>query len=324
MKDRITVYLQSGPDGYFFFRIVDSVLSRDKGWVYWKAESCPPIERPAVSPAEYSEAMANIRNVATSKKFRKPPMSALSLNFLKEDDGGAALERLKDPTRWKLPEVQVFKEKIASDDLDMEMASTEKEKGQLIEAKASKTWRALRLARRNKMAVLDKVEDWQNVEAIFQDQPDSDEEAEDDQGPKGQRPEDERPIILSGPDGVGRSTLAGMLLERQKDVFGKVIQHTTRQPQEGEVDGQDYHFVDSKTFNMILDGDYFLETRSRDGVEYGTNRKLADALVESGKIPLIILDREVRFSHSSSRRGSANHTRAANLSRTTATRRGSS
>ena len=294
MKERITVYLQAGPDGYFFFRIVDSVLSRDKGWVYWKAESCPTIEKPAVSPEEYSEAMASIRQMATSKKFRKPPMGALTLNFLKEDDGGAALERLKDPTRWKLPDVHVFKEKISSDDLDMEMASTEKEKGELIESKASKTWRALRLARRSKMAVFDNIEDWQNVDAIFQEQPESESEAESDAGPKGESPEDRRPIILSGPDGAGRSSLAGMLLEKQRDVFGKVIQHTTRQPHEGEIEGQDYHFVDSKTFNMILDGDYFLETRSRDGVDYGTNRKLADALVESGKIPLIILDHEVR------------------------------
>ena len=304
MKERITVYLQAGPDGYFFFRIVDSVLSRDKGWVYWKAESCPPIETPAVSPEEYSEAMANIRHVATSKKFKKPPMGALSLNFLREDGGGAGLERLKDPTRWKLPDLQVFKDKISSDDLDMEMASTEKEKGELIESKASKTWRALRLARRNKMAVFDNIEDWQNVEAIFQEQPESEGEGDSDSGPKGERPEDQRPIILSGPDGVGRSSLAGILLEKQKDVFGKVVQHTTRQPQEGEVDGQDYHFVDLKTFNMILDGDYFLETRSRDGVDYGTNRKLADGLVESGKIPLIILDHEVRHGQISSSRTS--------------------
>ncbi len=293
MKERITSYLQGGPDGYFFFRIVDSVLSRDKGLVFWKAESCPTIEKPAVSPTEYSEAMAAVRRLATNKKLRPTPMGSMSLDFLREDDGSAALEQLTDPERWKLPDLQVFKDKIAADDLDMDFANSEKEKAQLVESKASKTWRALRIARRDKLAALDKVDDWQNVEAIFQEQLDSESEAEKDEGPKGGRPEDERPIILVGPTSVGKSTLADMLLERQKGVFGKVIQHTTRSPQEGEVDGQDCHFVDSKTFNTILDGDYFLEFRTREGVDYGTNRKFADALVESGKIPLITLDREV-------------------------------
>ncbi|RYP92263.1 hypothetical protein DL770_001576 [Monosporascus sp. CRB-9-2] len=292
MKERITIYLQAGPDGYFFFRIVDSVLSRDKGWVYWKAESCPPIERPRVSPAEYSEAMAGARRLATNKKLRPTPMGSLSLDFLKEDDGAAALERLKDPARWKLPDLQTFKDKIAGDDLDMDFATTEKEKSELLESKASKTWRALRIARRSRLAAFDKIDDWQNVEAIFQEQPDSEGEVEKDDGPVGGRPEDERPIIVSGPRGVGKSTLTNMLLERQKGVFEKVIQHTTRSPKDGEVDGQDYHFVDSKTFNTIIDGDYFLEFRSRDGFDYGTSRKSAEALVESGKIPLIILDRE--------------------------------
>lgn len=295
MKDRITTYLQAGPDGYFFFRIVDSVLSRDKGWVYWKAESCPTIEKPAVPPTEYSEAMANVRRLATNKRLRPTPMGSMSLDFLKEEDTASALEELKNPARWKLPDLQDFKEKIAADDLDMDFATTEKEKAQLLESKASKTWRALRIARGSRLATFDKIEDWQNVEAIFQEQPDSEEEAEN-EGPKGARPEDERPIVLSGPTSVGKSTLIGMLLERQKGVFGKIIQHTTRSPREGEVNGQHYHFVDSKTFNTILDGDYFLEFRTQDGVDYGTNRKSAEALVESGKIPLIILDREVCFS----------------------------
>ncbi|KAK7751498.1 hypothetical protein SLS62_006583 [Diatrype stigma] len=292
IKERITSYLQAGPDGYFFFRIVDSVLSRDKGWAFWKAESCPTIEKPAVAPAEYSEAMASARRLATNKRLRPTPMGSMSLDFLKGEDSASALERLKDPARWKLPDLQVFKEKIAADDLDMDFANTEKEKGRLIDSKASKTWRALRIARGSRLAAFDKIEDWQNIEAIFQEQPDSEDEAEKDEGPKGRRPEDQRPIVLSGSAGVGRSTLAGMLLDKQNGVFGKVVQHTTRSPQEGEVDGRDYHFVDAKTFNTIRDGDYFLEFRTREEVSYGTSRKAADALAESEKIPLIILDRE--------------------------------
>lgn len=292
MKDRITTYIQAENDGYFFFRVVESVISRDKGWVRWKVESCPPIKRDPITPAVFNEAKAGARRIATNKRLRAVPMGSLSLDFLKEEDTETAMEKLKEPERWKLPELSVFQKKIANDDLDLEFAKSEKEKSELLEAKASKTWRALRIARRSKLAVFDKVDDWQNVDVIFQEQPSPGEEVEGAEE-KGQLPEDRRPVIIAGPSKVGKSALVSMLLERHKGVFGNVIQHTTRAPNDGEVDGQDYHFVDTKTFNTILDGDYFLEFSNRDGVDYGTNRKAAESLEDSGKVPVIQLDREV-------------------------------
>ncbi|KAI1143970.1 THO complex subunit 1 transcription elongation factor-domain-containing protein [Hypoxylon sp. FL0543] len=291
MKDRITTYIQAENDGYFFFRVVESVISRDKNWVRWKVESCPPIKRDPVSPAEFNEAKASAKRMATNKRLRAVPMGSLSLDFLKEEDSETAMEKLKDPERWKLPDLNVFKEKIAKDDLDLDFARTEKEKSEILEAKASKTWRALRIARRSKLAVFDKIDDWQKIDAIFEEQS-NEEEVQGDAAGNGRIPQDRRPIILTGPEKVGKSTLISMLLERHNDVFGKVVRHTTRSPKDGEVEGQDYHFVDSKAFNTILDGDYFLEFSNREGVDYGTNRKAADALAESGKIPVIELDRE--------------------------------
>lgn len=293
MKEKITSYLQAGPDGYFFFRVVESVLSRDKGWVRWKVESCPPIERPAVSPSEFREAMNGARRLATNKRLRPTPMGSLNLQFLQEQDGHAAMEKLRDPARWKLPELNSFEDKIARDDFDLGFAGSEKEKAQILELKASKTWRALRLARRTKLAALDRVDDWQKVDAIFQDQLDDEGEGEEEAGEKGSRPEDSQPIIIVGPRGVGKTSLIEMLIKNQNGIFEKVVQHTTRTPKDGEVNGKDYHFVDSKAFNQILDGDYFLETTERDGAEHGTNRKLADAIMESGKVPIIELDSEV-------------------------------
>ncbi|KAI1085842.1 THO complex subunit 1 transcription elongation factor-domain-containing protein [Whalleya microplaca] len=291
MKERITLYIQADSDGYFFFRVVESVISRDKGWVRWKVESCPPIMRDPLPPNDFNEARASAKRMATNKRLRPTPMGALPLGFLKEEDAETAMEKLKDPARWKLPDLEVFKGKIASDDLDLDFAKNEKEKSQLLDSKASKTWRALRIARRSKLAVFDKIDDWQKVDVIFEDQPNPEEDQEEIEG-KGQDPEDKRPIILTGPSKAGKSTLVSMLMERQKGIFGKVIQHTTRNPQDGEVNGQDYHFVDSKTFNTILDGDYFLEFSNQDGSDYGTSRKAIEAIGESGKVPLIQLDRE--------------------------------
>ncbi|KAI1771287.1 THO complex subunit 1 transcription elongation factor-domain-containing protein [Hypoxylon cercidicola] len=291
MKDRITTYIQAENDGYFFFRVVESVISRDKNWVRWKVESCPPIKRDPVDPADFNEARASAKRMATNKRLRAVPMGSLSLDFLKEEDSESAMEKLKEPGRWKLPDLNVFKEKIEADDLDLDFAKNEKEKFEIFEAKASKTWRALRIARRSKLAAFDKVDDWQKVDAIFQDHS-TPEAAQGEEAEEGQGPENRQPIILTGPSTVGKSTLASMLLERRKNVFGKVVRHTTRSPKDGEVDGQDYHFVDSKAFNTIVDGDYFLEYNTRDGSDYGTNRRVPEALEESGKVPIIELDCE--------------------------------
>ncbi|OTB20424.1 hypothetical protein K445DRAFT_312884 [Daldinia sp. EC12] len=291
MKDRIVLYMQADSDGYFFHRVIESVISRDKNWVRWKVESCPPIKRDPLSAADFAEGKASAKRIATNKRLRPVPMGSLSLDFLKEEDSETAMEKLKDPARWKLPDLSVFKDKIAADDLDLDFANSEKEKSEILEAKASKTWRALRIARKSKLSVFDKIDDWQKVDAMFQEQPDP-EDAEGETAGNGQMPEDRRPIILTGPSKVGKSTLLSMLLEKNEGVFGKVVPHTTRAPREGEVNGRDYNFVDSKEFNRILDRDYFFEFVERDGAQYGTNRKIAEAIEETGKVPIIQLDRE--------------------------------
>ncbi|KAI0115942.1 THO complex subunit 1 transcription elongation factor-domain-containing protein [Nemania sp. FL0031] len=290
MKDRITSYIQADSDGFFFFRVVESVISRDKGWVRWKVENCPPIERPSVSPLEFNDAKAGAKRLATSRR-PKAGMNSLSLAFMDENDSARSLDKLKDPVRWKLPDLAGFKDKIASDDLDLDFASSEKERTQLLESKASKTWRALRIARGSKLATFDKIEDWKNVDAIFQEL-DAEEAQQEQEGPRGQLPENKKPVILSGPSGVGKSTLISLLLDRQKGVFNKIVQHTTRTARDGEINGQDFHFVDSKTFSTMLDSDHFLEFSTHDEHKYGTSQKLVNAPETSNKVALIHLDRE--------------------------------
>ncbi|KAI0476690.1 THO complex subunit 1 transcription elongation factor-domain-containing protein [Xylaria cf. heliscus] len=291
MKDRIMVYIQAESDGFFFFRVVESVISRDKGWVRWKVENCPPIERPSVSPEEFNDAKSGAKRLATSRR-PKAGMNSLSLAFMDEKDNNQSLEKLKDPARWRLPDLEEFKKKIATDNLDFDFANTEKEKTQLLESKASKTWRALRIARRSKLATFDKIEDWRNVDVIFQELDAEETKQEEEEGIAGQHPENRMPVILSGPSGVGKSSLISLLLDRQKGAFNKIIQHTTRSARDSEVNGRDFHFVDTKTFNTMLDGDFFLESSTHDDVQYGTSQKLVNAPEASGKVALIRLDQE--------------------------------
>ena len=49
-------------------------------------------------------------------------------------------------------------------------------------------------------------------------------------------------LVLSGPSGVGKTTVAHRLLEANANLL-RMVTCTTRLPREGEEDGQDYHFL---------------------------------------------------------------------------------
>ncbi|TGO57318.1 hypothetical protein BCON_0067g00400 [Botryotinia convoluta] len=169
MKKSIAEYLKKGADGAFFYRMVETVLSRDKNWVRWKVENCPSIARPAVSPHDYITAKASARKATTNKRLRPNPLGSLDLKFLAESDLQSGLERLKKPERYQVPSIKSFKNKIELDDMDIDMARDEESKNVAIEAKASKCWRALRIAGASKLAAFDKIEKSDSIDEIFKD-----------------------------------------------------------------------------------------------------------------------------------------------------------
>lgn len=169
MKKSIADYLKRGADGAFFYRMVETVLSRDKNWVRWKVENCPSIARPAISPQDYVAAKASARKVTTNKRLRPNPLGSLDLKFLAENDSQSGLERLKKPERYQIPSIKSFKNKIDLDDMDIDMARDEESKNAAIEAKASKCWRALRIASASKLTAFDKIEKSESIDEIFKD-----------------------------------------------------------------------------------------------------------------------------------------------------------
>jgi len=76
-------------------------------------------------------------------------------------------------------------------------------------------------------------------------------------------------VVVSGPGGVGKSTVVAELLRRYPDMH-RSISVTTRAPRPGEVDGVDYHFVTEKQFTDWIDKGLFAEYADVGGHHYGT------------------------------------------------------
>lgn len=167
IKNSIANYLQEGPDGKFYYRMVDTVLSRDKNWVRWKMENCQPIIRDRVSTADFLEAKSGAQKAYSSRKVRST-LAGLDLRFLSDSESASGLERLKDLDRYVVPSAESFAEAVAGIELDMDIAMTEQEKENLGEAKTSKTWRALRIASKDKLSLFDRIEDGKSLERLFQ------------------------------------------------------------------------------------------------------------------------------------------------------------
>ena len=54
----------------------------------------------------------------------------------------------------------------------------------------------------------------------------------------------QKPVVISGPSGVGKGTLIAKLMKDYPSKFGFSISHTTRSPREKEIDGVHYHFTE--------------------------------------------------------------------------------
>lgn len=72
------------------------------------------------------------------------------------------------------------------------------------------------------------------------------------------RPNYPKLFVISGPSGVGKDTVARLMLESQYS-FYFVVTATTRPPREGEVDGYDYSFVSHDEFAQMIEDDELLE-----------------------------------------------------------------
>ncbi|XP_002529631.2 guanylate kinase 2 [Ricinus communis] len=100
----------------------------------------------------------------------------------------------------------------------------------------------------------------------------------------------EKPVVISGPSGVGKGTLISMLMKEFPSMFGFSVSHTTRAPRAMEKDGVHYHFTERSVMEKEIREGKFLEFASVHGNLYGTSIEAVEVVADAGKRCILDID----------------------------------
>ena len=95
--------------------------------------------------------------------------------------------------------------------------------------------------------------------------------------------------VITAPSGAGKSSLIAKLLADESGLTLSVS-YTTRPPRPGEQDGREYHFVDRRAFEAMLERGEFLESAEVHGHHYGTSQKVIDEARARGRDLVLEID----------------------------------
>ena len=97
--------------------------------------------------------------------------------------------------------------------------------------------------------------------------------------------------VLSGPSGVGKSTVVARLREQQPQIW-QSVSVTTRPPRPGEAHGREYYFVSERDFDAMAADGKLLEWAQFAGNKYGTPRAPVQERLQAGIATLLEIDVE--------------------------------
>jgi guanylate kinase len=96
-------------------------------------------------------------------------------------------------------------------------------------------------------------------------------------------------FVISGPSGVGKSTLIKRLREQLPDI-GYCVSHTSRLKRPGEEDGVNYHFITRDRFQEMIRKGEFVEWEEIYGELYGTSYGSITELLDKGRDVIMDID----------------------------------
>ncbi len=96
-------------------------------------------------------------------------------------------------------------------------------------------------------------------------------------------------IVISAPSGGGKTTVCQQLLARHPEMT-RAVTCTTRPPRDGEVNGRDYHFIDSGEFSRRVQAGSFLEHARVFDQSYGTPKSEVLDKLRQGRDVLLNID----------------------------------
>ncbi len=96
-------------------------------------------------------------------------------------------------------------------------------------------------------------------------------------------------FIVAAASGTGKTSLVHRLIEGTSDI--KIsVSHTTRPPRPGDVDGEDYFFVDDEQFNHMVNHHQFIEHAKVYGYQYGTSALWLQQQLQAGTDVILEID----------------------------------
>jgi guanylate kinase len=96
-------------------------------------------------------------------------------------------------------------------------------------------------------------------------------------------------VVISGPSGVGKSTVVRRIFKVYPELKMS-ISSTTRPPRPGEVHGQHYYFITQEEFDLRVKQNQFLEWAKVHGCYYGTPRKYIEEELGRGEVVVLEVD----------------------------------
>lgn len=99
-----------------------------------------------------------------------------------------------------------------------------------------------------------------------------------------------RLVVISGPSGVGKSTVTRLMLQRMGEALRFSVSATTRGPRSGERDGVDYYFLAEDEFRRRIEQRRFIEHAEVFGHLYGTPVEELETAGREGRLLVLEID----------------------------------